>query len=261
MSGNNSSKGNNVPSSREVSEIINRHQARILGGRDITNMDEQEKDELSDAVRDALMRDLDCMGRGSSDLAKFWEGVTEVLDGIDFSRTEMAANTTPKVDSLTKGVELVTKATEEDNNKNYEEALQLYTNGVEYFLHVIKYEAQSEKAKQCIRAKCVQYLERAEKLRSYLNGKRKNGENMAASDDESDDGTPLQRAYLLGNKMVTLFECSICQELAICEIYQCRNGHLTCHDCFRKLPRPILCPVCRDPMPADPIRNRVAEQV
>merc|ERR1712117_683579 len=196
MSGNNSSKGNNVPSSREVSEIINRHQARILGGRDITNMDEQEKDKLSDAVRDALMGDLDCMGRGSSDLAKFWEGVTEVLDGIDFNRTEMAANMTPKVDSLTKGVELVTKATEEDNNKNYEEALQLYTNGVEYFLHVIKYEAQSEKAKQCIRAKCVQYLERAEKLRSYLNGKRKNGENMAAYGNGSDDGT------LNGNQMV-----------------------------------------------------------
>merc|ERR1712117_114927 len=83
---------------------------------------------------------------------------------------------------------------------------------------------------------------------------------MAASDDESGDGTLLQGAYLLGNKMVTLFECSICQELAICEIYQCRNGHLTCHDCFSKLPRPILCPVCRDSMPADPIRNRVAEQ-
>merc|ERR1712117_945205 len=135
MSGNNSSKGNNVPSSIEVSEIINRHQARILGGRDITNMDEQEKDKLSDAVRDALMGDPDCMGRGSSDLAKFWEGVTEVLDGIDFSRTEMAASTTPKVDALTKGVELAKKATEEDNNKNYEEALQLYTHVVEYFLH------------------------------------------------------------------------------------------------------------------------------
>ena len=87
MSGNSSSKGNNVPSSREVSEIINRHQARILGERDITSMGEQEKDNLSDAVRDALMRDLDCMGRGSGDLAKFWEGVTEVLDGIDFTRS------------------------------------------------------------------------------------------------------------------------------------------------------------------------------
>lgn len=33
---------------------------------------------------------------------------------------------------------MVTKATEEDRNKNYEEALRLYEHGVEYFLHAIK---------------------------------------------------------------------------------------------------------------------------
>jgi len=32
----------------------------------------------------------------------------------------------------------VTKATEEDSAKNYEEALRLYQHGVEYFLHAIK---------------------------------------------------------------------------------------------------------------------------
>lgn len=39
-----------------------------------------------------------------------------------------------------KAIELVTKATEEDKNKNYEEALKLYEHGVEYFLHAIKCE-------------------------------------------------------------------------------------------------------------------------
>merc|ERR1712198_37045 len=69
--------------------------------------------------------------------------------------------------------DLVTKATEEDQNKNYAEALKLYEHAVEYFLHAIKYEAQSDKAKESIRAKCVQYLERAEKLKKYVHGKQK----------------------------------------------------------------------------------------
>ena len=74
--------------------------------------------------------------------------------------------------TLQKAIDLVTKATEEDKNKNYSEALRLYEHAVEYFLHAIKYEAQSDKAKASIRAKCVQYLERAEKLKQYLNKKK-----------------------------------------------------------------------------------------
>ena len=37
-----------------------------------------------------------------------------------------------------KAIDLVTRATEEDKNKNYDEALRLYQHGVEYFLHAIK---------------------------------------------------------------------------------------------------------------------------
>ena len=40
--------------------------------------------------------------------------------------------------TLQKAIDLVTKATEEDRNKNYAEALRLYEHGVEYFLHAIK---------------------------------------------------------------------------------------------------------------------------
>ena len=39
---------------------------------------------------------------------------------------------------------------------------------MENFLHAIKYEAQSDKVKESIRAKCVTYLERAEKLKKYM---------------------------------------------------------------------------------------------
>jgi len=74
--------------------------------------------------------------------------------------------------ALQKAIELVTKACEEDKNKNYEEALRLYEHAVEYFLHAIKYGTQSERARETIREKCKHYLERAEKLKTYLkNGK------------------------------------------------------------------------------------------
>ncbi|KAK4872831.1 hypothetical protein RN001_014860 [Aquatica leii] len=93
--------------------------------------------------------------------------------------------------TIQKAIELVTKATEEDRNKNYEEALRLYEHGVEYFLHAIKYEAQGEKAKESIRAKCCQYLERAEKIKeSIKKGKKKpvkDGDNQNHKDDKKSD--------------------------------------------------------------------------
>ncbi|GLV43828.1 Vacuolar protein sorting 4 [Carabus blaptoides fortunei] len=92
--------------------------------------------------------------------------------------------------TLQKAIDLVTKATEEDRNKNYEEALRLYEHAVEYFLHAIKYEAQGDRAKESIRAKCLQYLDRAEKLKEYLKkGKKKpvkDGEDDSKDDKKND---------------------------------------------------------------------------
>ncbi|KAI5101085.1 vacuolar protein sorting-associated protein 4B, partial [Silurus meridionalis] len=67
-----------------------------------------------------------------------------------------------------KAIDLATKASEEDKAKNYKEALRLYEQSIQYFLHVVKYEAQGEKAKQSIRTKCKDYLDRAEQLKEYL---------------------------------------------------------------------------------------------
>ncbi|KAM5136533.1 vacuolar protein sorting-associated protein 4B isoform 2-T2 [Callospermophilus lateralis] len=75
--------------------------------------------------------------------------------------------------NLQKAIDLASKASQEDKAGNYEEALQLYQHAVQYFLHVIKYEAQGDKAKQSIRAKCTEYLDRAEKLKEYLKKKEK----------------------------------------------------------------------------------------
>uniref|UniRef100_A0A0R3S426 MIT domain-containing protein n=1 Tax=Elaeophora elaphi TaxID=1147741 RepID=A0A0R3S426_9BILA len=85
--------------------------------------------------------------------------------------------------TLQKAIELVTRATEEDKKKNYPEALRLYKHGIDYFLHAIKYEAQSEKQKDTIRQRCASYLDRAEKVKEYLKsgGDRK----KAVKDDAS----------------------------------------------------------------------------
>uniref|UniRef100_A0A182J150 vesicle-fusing ATPase n=1 Tax=Anopheles atroparvus TaxID=41427 RepID=A0A182J150_ANOAO len=95
--------------------------------------------------------------------------------------------------TLQKAIDIVTKATEEDRNKNYEEALRLYEHGVEYFLHAIKYEAQGDKAKESIRAKCIQYLNRAEKLKAYLEkGKKKpvkDGDSSSKYDKSKNDSS------------------------------------------------------------------------
>lgn len=107
--------------------------------------------------------------------------------------------------TLQKAIDLVTRATDEDKKKNYAEALRLYEHGIEYFLHSVKYEAQSERAKDSIRSKCVQYLERAEKLKEYLkkdpkpkpvkaggNSSKKNGDSGSDSDSENPEGKKLQ---------------------------------------------------------------------
>ena len=58
--------------------------------------------------------------------------------------------------TLQNAIDIVKRATEEDKQQNYAEALKLYESGVEYFLHAIKYEAQSERSKESIRSKCIQ---------------------------------------------------------------------------------------------------------
>lgn len=96
---------------------------------------------------------------------------------------------------LDKAIELVGKATEEDKAKNYKEALELYEAAVECFLYAIKYEAPSEKFKQSVRAKCTQYLDRAERLKDHLANESKapkkktvkaEGENNSDGEDDTE---------------------------------------------------------------------------
>ena len=64
-------------------------------------------------------------------------------------------------------------------------------------------------------------------------------------------------------KANNIFQCPVCLLLPICDIYQCKDGHLVCMICYNKLPvqLPIRCPTCRTAMPTEPIRARAVEQV
>lgn len=86
--------------------------------------------------------------------------------------------------NLQKAIDLANKASAEDKAKNYEEALRCYEAAIQYFIHVIKYEAQGERAKQSIRQKCGEYLERAEQLKDYI--KKKESAPPAKPVKESD---------------------------------------------------------------------------
>ncbi|GCB82040.1 hypothetical protein scyTo_0022610, partial [Scyliorhinus torazame] len=50
-------------------------------------------------------------------------------------------------------------------------------------------EAHGEKAKESIRAKCVQYLDRAEKLKEYLKNKEKRGKKPVKETQQNDKGS------------------------------------------------------------------------
>ncbi|KAG1664667.1 Vacuolar protein sorting-associated protein 4B [Nymphon striatum] len=124
-------------------------------------------------------------------LAKHNSGKDKPTPKADYARESYILKYKEKLENSEKAIDLVTKATEQDKNKNYEEAFRLYENGVEYFLHAIKYEAQSEKAKESIRSKCVQYLDRAEKLKVYLkkdNNKKKPVKTGDGEDSNSNNG-------------------------------------------------------------------------
>ena len=72
----------------------------------------------------------------------------------------------------------------------------MYENAVQYFLHALKYETQSDASKATIRDKCKQYLDRAEKLKAHVTGKKKkpvadgantNSNKKSGGKDENND--------------------------------------------------------------------------
>ena len=73
--------------------------------------------------------------------------------------------------TLQTAIDLMYKGTEEDNKMNYREALKLYEQAVEYFIHAIEYDVLDVKRKESIREKVHKFLnnkgKRAEAYNSY----------------------------------------------------------------------------------------------
>lgn len=68
-----------------------------------------------------------------------------------------------------KAIEYVKEAVQEDNNNNYERAYELYKIALEYFTTHLKYE-KNPRAKASILEKFKEYLERAEYLKTVIDG-------------------------------------------------------------------------------------------
>lgn len=110
----------------------------------------------------------------------------------------------PTVD---KAIELAKKATEADKEGKWKEAVDLYMNTVEHFLHAIKYEIPDKQSRDRIRAKVNEYLSRAEVLKAEQkkrtlkpvkagesSNKRQNGgEDNGGEDGDDDDDKETKR--------------------------------------------------------------------
>ena len=54
-------------------------------------------------------------------------------------------------------------------------------------------------------------------------------------------------------------ECPVCYEVPAAHVHQCTEGHCFCAECDPKIEN-RLCPICREPLPAQRIRNIIMEQ-
>jgi vacuolar protein-sorting-associated protein 4 len=95
---------------------------------------------------------------------------------------------------LQKAINLVQEATNKDNAKQYDEALRLYQQSLEYFMAALKYE-KNEKCKQTIRQKVVEYMDRAEQLKKFLNEKHKSPVSEGGSKGKEDDASEEKKKF------------------------------------------------------------------
>ncbi|KAL1931069.1 hypothetical protein VTP01DRAFT_10206 [Rhizomucor pusillus] len=91
-------------------------------------------------------------------------------------------------DFLAKAIEIVKKATEEDHKGNYKEAYAYYQNALDYFMTAIKYE-RNDRLKEPIRKRFIEYLDRAEMLKEFLNSQEEKKQQEAVGSNGSSKKT------------------------------------------------------------------------
>ncbi|KAJ3122716.1 Vacuolar protein sorting-associated protein 4, partial [Nowakowskiella sp. JEL0407] len=129
-------------------------------------------------------------------------------------------------DFLSKAIDIVKKATEEDANENFEEAYKLYSHALDYFVTAMKCtpcapplpvtnpcyaDEKNEAKKSAIKKKTSEYLDRAEQIKVYLNNQKKKKKALSANgsgkkdksdakkdDDDDDDDKDSENKKLRG---------------------------------------------------------------
>ncbi|CAG2058891.1 unnamed protein product [Timema podura] len=87
---------------------------------------------------------------------------------------------------LKKAISIFTRAIEQDNKRNYEYALNMYLEGVQLMIEVSRYEGNSDYSREVILSKCSHYLDRAERLKTYLL-KRNHQADVSSKPSETED--------------------------------------------------------------------------
>ncbi len=68
---------------------------------------------------------------------------------------------------VAKGTEIIKKAVQKDNAEEYEAALSLYSQGIQYLMTGLKYE-KNQKVVSAIKEKVQKYLKRAEDIKTSI---------------------------------------------------------------------------------------------
>ncbi|KAJ1625914.1 hypothetical protein T492DRAFT_843547 [Pavlovales sp. CCMP2436] len=97
------------------------------------------------------------------------------------------------IDLREKAISLANEAVTADNAGQYELALTKYVAAIETFTIAVKYE-RAQSVQDTIRAKCLEYMERAEYLKKQVRGETgapkalRAGGGKSLDEDDADDG-------------------------------------------------------------------------
>lgn len=79
------------------------------------------------------------------------------------------------VDFTNRAIELFKRAAGHDETKEYDEAYKWYMESIEVFMTAIKYETKNPTKKDMLKKKVKEIMERAEKIKEYLDAARQEG--------------------------------------------------------------------------------------
>nr|CAD7595112.1 unnamed protein product [Timema genevievae] len=108
---------------------------------------------------------------------------------------------------LKKAISIFTRAVEQDNKRNYEYALNMYLEGVQLMIEVSRYEGNSDYSREVILSKCSHYLDRAERLKTYLLKKNHQADVSSKPSETEDVETKLLLGKLEG--VIVETDCAV----------------------------------------------------